>query len=237
MTTFPRLKAVPKPGAQARTSETVEAILNATLTILMRDGYAALSLRRVAGECGMRVGNLSYHFPTKQDLVNGLLDAVLEGYRQNSARIEGELPSDDRDRIRDGVIRVLLDIQSYQTTLLFPELWSMANHDPMIQAKLQEFYRESRQQTIDLIMRVNGRLDRDRAETLALYISSFIEGSTLFAGHGKPYAARMPALAAIAIRGFVHLVETLQPQDLEAVEREWEAARSAAPSPSIWMAG
>ncbi|TAJ69384.1 MAG: TetR/AcrR family transcriptional regulator [Phenylobacterium sp.] len=74
------LKIKIRAGAYPRTADTVEQILRSTLKILMTDGYSALSIRRVAGDCGVAIGNLTYHFPNKAALLKELLEAVLEAY-------------------------------------------------------------------------------------------------------------------------------------------------------------
>lgn len=100
MNALTRLRVAPRDGTYSRTAETIEEILNATLRVLTRDGYASLTLRRVATECGLRVGNLSYHFPTKAALLKGLLDAVLQSYRDRSTKFAASLPTDKRTRLR-----------------------------------------------------------------------------------------------------------------------------------------
>ena len=62
------LKIVLKPGNYERSAETIEQILEAALKVLVNDGYAALTFRRVEQESGLKVGHISYHFPTKEDL-------------------------------------------------------------------------------------------------------------------------------------------------------------------------
>ena len=37
----------------------------------MNKGYAQFSMRNVAAEAGMRLGNVQYYFPTRSDLVRG----------------------------------------------------------------------------------------------------------------------------------------------------------------------
>jgi AcrR family transcriptional regulator len=216
-----RLRVAARPGAYARTAETIEQILNATLDVLIEEGYAALTMRRVAAKCGTRAGNISYHFPTKEALLHGLLDAVLEQYVERSTRLRQQMQLDDREGVAGAIVYLLQDIQTFQTTHLFPELWSMANHDPAIEARLQEFYDKLRQSHIQTMLRINPSLSYTDAETLCLFISSFIEGSTVFIGNGKKYADRMPDIAALAIRSFSTLIETVTPAEIAAIRQQW----------------
>lgn len=224
------LKIAPKSGTYARTAETLEQILEATLRVLMRDGHAALTFRRVADESGLKVGHISYHFPSKDDLVQGLLDAVLEGYAERAEQQVYAAQLGDREQFRAAIIGILRDVQSFQTTHFFPELWSMANHDPRIDERVQDFYTRARLRMQALIGRLNPALSARDAETLCLFYSSFAEGTTLFAGHGKRYADRMPDLAAIAIHSFIDLAATITPEQIASIRLEWEDAPGALPS-------
>ena len=126
------LKIVLKPGNYERSAETIEQILEAALKVLVNDGYAALTFRRVEQESGLKVGHISYHFPTKEDLVRGLLDAVMAGYSDRSDRLVTATEGGDRAQFRAAIVTILRDIQTFETTHLFPELCSMANPDPAV---------------------------------------------------------------------------------------------------------
>lgn len=57
-------------------------ILDAATTVLRRDGHAGLSLRQVAGEAGLGLGHIHYHFGSRRNLVLGVLEA------ENARRLE-----------------------------------------------------------------------------------------------------------------------------------------------------
>ncbi|KAK0348191.1 hypothetical protein LTR94_038211, partial [Friedmanniomyces endolithicus] len=58
-----------RPGIYARGTETVDTILRAALDLLIDEGATAFTIRRIAARCDMKVGNVSYHFPRKEMLV------------------------------------------------------------------------------------------------------------------------------------------------------------------------
>ena len=59
-------------------SETAERILQASLQLFSRYGYAAVSMRQIASEVGLQAGALYNHFPTKQAILHQLMVAHLE---------------------------------------------------------------------------------------------------------------------------------------------------------------
>ncbi len=75
LTFMPRpLTAPRKAPAQARSQATVEAILQATERLLIKEGYDRLSTNRVAAAAGVSVGSLYQYFPGKEALIAALAD-------------------------------------------------------------------------------------------------------------------------------------------------------------------
>src|SRR5438552_8761994 len=64
------LMADPGSGARSR-------ILNATLSLIGREGLAGLTNRRIARESGVSLGSLTYHFDSQQALLRDALDLFL----------------------------------------------------------------------------------------------------------------------------------------------------------------
>jgi AcrR family transcriptional regulator len=72
---MPRPSTVPrKAPSQARSQATVEAILQATERLLVKEGYERLSTNRVAAAAGVSVGSLYQYFPGKEALLAALAD-------------------------------------------------------------------------------------------------------------------------------------------------------------------
>jgi AcrR family transcriptional regulator len=59
---------------QARSRETIEAILTATARVLKRVGFDHASTNHIAEEAGVSVGSLYQYFPSKEALVAALLE-------------------------------------------------------------------------------------------------------------------------------------------------------------------
>ncbi|MEZ5871565.1 MAG: TetR/AcrR family transcriptional regulator [Nitratireductor sp.] len=59
-------------------AETARDVRDAALQLFARQGYAAVSMRQIAGEVGVQAGALYNHFPTKQDLLASLMTAHMQ---------------------------------------------------------------------------------------------------------------------------------------------------------------
>ena len=67
-------------GTNAKGRATRELILRTALKLLVDEGYGAMSMRRVASLAGLKFGNLTYHYPSRDELVTELLDSVIKAY-------------------------------------------------------------------------------------------------------------------------------------------------------------
>ena len=67
-------------------NDTAERILQAARTVLLADGYAVLSTRKVATEAGVPLSQVHYHFGSKGGLVLALLEA--EDQRRLSRQVD-----------------------------------------------------------------------------------------------------------------------------------------------------
>ncbi len=57
-----------------------EAIMNAATLVVQTDGYNALSFRDLAAETGIKSASVHYHFPTKGDLAQALIERFRAGF-------------------------------------------------------------------------------------------------------------------------------------------------------------
>lgn len=209
-----------RDGGYLKGNETRELILRTALSILIEEGYRAMSMRRVASVCGMKFGNLTYHYRSREDLVRELLDAVIRAYEVEFATIMHMPGVPPEERLSRLCTLVLDDIRSKKTTRFFPELWSLSNHDTFVLERMQELYVRARAPLLEIIAEMRPDLAGNEREIIALFISASMEGMTVFAGHDKPFEPRMPQLERIAITTFCHLVKTITPAEIAGLNAQ-----------------
>jgi AcrR family transcriptional regulator len=89
-----------KRAGQARSRATVEALVEATARILVRDGFDKASTNRIAREAGVSIGSLYQYYPSKEALVA----AVAERHAQDlMAVVRAALASVEAQPIDQGV--------------------------------------------------------------------------------------------------------------------------------------
>lgn len=207
--TFP-----PREGGYAKGHETREQILRAALHLLIEEGYRAMTMRRIASECGLQLGNLTYHFPTREDLVMALLDAVIDSYQVEFDRIVHSPQASAEQRLFDICELILEDIRTKKTTRVFPELWALSSHDQFVFERVHALYARARAPLEEIILEIRPDLSADKRTAMALFISASMEGLTVFAGYGKPFETQMGALERIATKAFIDLVRTIRDDEI-----------------------
>jgi AcrR family transcriptional regulator len=63
-----------KQASQTRSRATVDALVEATARILVRDSFDRASTNRIAAEAGVSIGSLYQYFPSKEALVAAVID-------------------------------------------------------------------------------------------------------------------------------------------------------------------
>ncbi len=82
-----------KSASQARSRATVDALVEATARILVRDGFERASTNRIAAEAGVSVGSLYQYFPGKEALVAAVIERhnrdLMQVVQAALAQVEG----------------------------------------------------------------------------------------------------------------------------------------------------
>jgi AcrR family transcriptional regulator len=69
-----------------------DRILDAAERVVLRDGVMHLTLDAVAAEAQMSKGGLLYHFPSKDDLIRGMIRRLQDQFEGDVKRFEAEDP-------------------------------------------------------------------------------------------------------------------------------------------------
>jgi AcrR family transcriptional regulator len=112
---------------RAQSASTRTTILDTTEQLMLTEGYAAVSTRRVAGECGLKAPLVHYYFRTTDDL---LLAVYARAAEQMHERLIKALHSKDP-------LRALwrLNTDPSRTTLAV-EFMALANHRKVVGAEI-----------------------------------------------------------------------------------------------------
>jgi len=189
---------------RAATAAKRQKLLDAAEQIMVREGYAAVSSRRVEAEAGLKV---HYHFGTLDDL---LVAVVRRRGEEATVELTRALTTDEPLR---AWWRVASDRRG--NTLLV-ELTAAANHRPAVQAELAAFARTLRRMQIEALGSILDEYGIDREVFPPALVAATVQGLAFAMAHDQVAGfdtAQDEATAAVE-------------QLLDRLERQREARRS-----------
>lgn len=112
-----------------RESAARSALIEATAQVMLEEGYAAATSRRVAARAGVKPALVHYYFPSMDDL---FLAVLREGAEANLAR-QREAAEDDEP------LHALWRLNSTHGARLFMEFMALANHRKAIRSEIAAY--------------------------------------------------------------------------------------------------
>lgn len=111
-------------------------IVEAAERLVSEEGAAHLTLDAVAGDAGVSKGGLLYHFPSKEALLEGMLERLLEHFDELHRRLEAGLPESPVRGLVAYVRACLADGQQSASGLL-----AALAHNPRLLEPARQYYR------------------------------------------------------------------------------------------------
>jgi AcrR family transcriptional regulator len=135
----------PRVGREA----TREALIEATAQIMLDEGYAAATSRRVAAKAGVKPALVHYYFPSMDDLFVAVLRDKAEHNlaRQREAIAESE------------PLHALWLLNSATDAQLFTEFLAMANHRKAIRSEISAYamrFRDLEEGVVTMALKARG---------------------------------------------------------------------------------
>ncbi len=155
-------------------------ILRLAMHILTQDGYGELSMRRIAKDAGMSLGNLQYHFPNKKSIIQQLLTGYLDQALQNIQRPSSAGETSAEERLETALNIFLAEQQSKEACQIIYELWALATRDKDAATALKNFYEQYCRIAADFLQHMNPSLDKATAHKRAALVVAMLEGLSLY---------------------------------------------------------
>src|SRR3954470_321442 len=143
---------IPRPAderSKVGREATREALIDATAQIILEEGYAAATSRRVAAQAGVKPALVHYYFPSMDDLFVAVLRHKAESnlQRQRQAMAESE------------PLHALWQLSGAQDAQLFTEFLAMANHRKAIRSEIVSYamrFRDIEEGAMTLALKARG---------------------------------------------------------------------------------
>ncbi|HEY7021388.1 MAG TPA: TetR/AcrR family transcriptional regulator [Ktedonobacterales bacterium] len=117
-----------------------QALARAAYQIIAESGFEGLRTRDVAARAGVNIATLHYYFATKEDLIRGVVDLLIQEFA--TFRAPGQPPLEELSP-REGLRSELEDVREQinarpDTYIVLIELYMRSLRDPQIRAMLRE---------------------------------------------------------------------------------------------------
>ncbi|MBT8472523.1 MAG: TetR/AcrR family transcriptional regulator [Marinicaulis sp.] len=161
-------------------AQTIRKILDSARDNFTAFGYSGLSMRKVASDANISVGNLTYHFPTKRKLIDAILKDALGDFI--AAHLE------QIDEVEDEPLDMLLNVVEFYVTnahsshKFFYQLWGYAGFDDDSRETVRALYKPIGRFVYYLVRAANPKLNDAEIRRATLQIFSLEEGYKLFIG-------------------------------------------------------
>ncbi|MCC7252102.1 TetR/AcrR family transcriptional regulator [Hyphomicrobium sp.] len=152
-------------------------IIDAAIAVFAEKGFAGFTLQAVADRAGVFYGNVTHHYPTRDKLIEAMIEALFAQYRVRFDTLVASLEGHEGGPIR-ALVTWLLDDAVVDDARVFLELWAMASRTPHVAEGLKRLYDDA----VDMSMRTLGvepHAESSRRFREALYLlSTVMEGTT-----------------------------------------------------------
>ena len=182
--------------------ETHSAIMTAVREIYVAEGYAGLSLGKVAERCGVNKGNIAYYFPTKSELLRAMLLRELARYLSvNTEQVcdHAESPQTALKAVTDHYVK-----DARTNFPFFLQTWGYIASDSDARALYSEIYLVVANFLGALIRAANSNISEGKAKIAALEIMQTIDGYTVQLGMNL---------------GNARIIKSLEKRALERIEQ------------------
>jgi AcrR family transcriptional regulator len=135
--------------AQVRGETTREALIEATAQIVVDEGYAAATSRRVAAKARVKPALVHYYFPSMDDLFVAVLRHKAESNLQHQRQAIAEAQP----------LHALWQLNSTHDAQLFTEFLAMANHRKAIRSEIVAYamrFRDMEEGVVTLALKARG---------------------------------------------------------------------------------
>lgn len=174
----------PGTAVQRKGRERVEQILDTATQLLIEEGHGQFTMNQLAKRLGIRISNLQYYFPSREQLIQQLLQRFLDKAKDGIDAI-AKKDTTPRKRLLSTVDYVLKDQDNESSCKIIWEIWALSVRDEKISEAMDDFYESYCTQVYDMLIALNPEVPPRKAGRISALVVAMIEGLSLMRGFGK----------------------------------------------------
>lgn len=169
------------PTALATLSCKESQILDCALKLLIENGDAGLTLRKIADCAGMRLSNVQYYFKSRDDVIAAMVACYFEECKKSLRTLTAQSQAQTRRERVQFLVRSGLahGHEISDMCRAFREIWAISSRNPVIDQCMADYYRGLADVIADYIL--DGALTADGREKLKALLVPYFEGYSITA--------------------------------------------------------
>lgn len=167
-------------GGSSQYSNTNEKILKAALKVVDQATISGTRMHLIAEEAEMVQSNVHYYYKTKEDLLEGLQEYVLDGFytlQDTLRKKSGDTLEEQLHVFFQHKKQVIIEKRDYDFAGLDFIVQSKIN--PTIQGRFQRFYMEWRDSIREILIRFCPDMDEKEKRSIPYMAVSLLEGASI----------------------------------------------------------
>lgn len=165
----------------------------------MQHGYAGFTTRRVAEAAAIAPGNLSYHFPSKLELLRALIERLVSRYSDRLRAALEDSPLAPGTDLGAMLRWLMLDAVADDTVRVYRELWAMSLHDEVVREAVDDLYDEIMDNIATALQRACPSADPVAVRDLVQFVALLSEGTTVLYGTRGERAVPLERMIDLAV--------------------------------------
>jgi AcrR family transcriptional regulator len=157
-------------------AERIANIIETGVEILRTEGFTALTKRRIAKRLGISDGNVSYYFPTRESLWQGVIEYELKTYYEKHYTNFRALPDDPVGRFDEFVRLWFQEYEDRELRIFFAQLLAFAEVSEFVAKQRDEIYQTFYDETESRISAMSPGLSDDELQTRTALVMAMLEG-------------------------------------------------------------
>lgn len=170
-----------RSGTTGKGLERAHEILDAARRIFAAEGYAGLSMRRVAGEVGVSLSNVQHYYNSKDMLVEAVLLYTMNLFQEKIDQISASMAHSPRtEQFQSTIDMFLRELSDPVTVAVFFEIWALATRNPFASDLMDKMLARERKAIFKLIQGLTPSISDQQYRVRAALIVAQVQGLLLF---------------------------------------------------------
>lgn len=186
--------------------ERVNEILNAARALFATEGYAGLSMRKVAAQVGMSLSNVQHYYQSKDLLIEAVLLMTMNAFQAKIDNIASAMNQQSRlDQLMSTIDMFLEELNDPVTYGMFFEIWALAARNEFASVLMDKMIARERKAIYKLLRGLNPEVSDEETMLRAILIVAQVEGLMLFRYHKHPHRAEVAKVHAAVKKSIMTL--------------------------------